>query len=299
MVERGPVVLMQVRRRSHKLLALVAFIALVVPLTAGFVASAYAQETAPQPTITSDKADYPPGGTVVLTGSNWQPGESVNIVVDDDGVDERDWQRDVTVTADENGNIRDEFQLPDWFVADYSVKATGAQSGVATTTFTDAVAKIEGKDSGAVNYRSSGGPLRDWDELEKIPMRLAFTDPGSQTVIVSFDHTSTSGRRIPGIRDLVDWTVANGQVTSLNAQLTDTSGSEWAYTVVADLAPGTKNSNPGYVEFKAILAAGSHDYPGGRAPPTRPSRFPRARGSRTAPSTSPGSTSTTTTVSTT
>ncbi|HJQ28688.1 MAG TPA: tandem-95 repeat protein, partial [Rubrobacter sp.] len=214
------------------------------------------------PTISSDQADYPPGGTVVLTGSNWQPGESVNIVVDDDGVDERDWQRDVTVAADENGNIRDEFQLPNWFVANYTVKATGTQSGVATTSFTDAVAKIEGKDKGGVNYRSAGGPLNGWDELEKIPMRLAFTNAGSQTVIVTFDHVSNSGRRIPGIKDLVDWT-GNSSVTSLNAQLTDTSGEEWAYTVVANLASGTNNSNPGYVEFKAILAAGSHDYPGG------------------------------------
>ncbi len=231
----------------------------------GFAVTADAQESGgtPQPTIQSDKEDYPPGGTVVLTGSNWQPGESVNIVVDDDGVDERDWQRDFTVTADENGDIRDEFQLPDWFVANYSVKATGAQSGVATTTFTDAPAKIEGKDSGGVNYRSTGGPLRDWDELEKIPMRLTFTETGTRTVIVTFSHTSNSGRRIPGIKDLVDWTAANSKVTSVNAQLTDTSGEEWAYTVVANLASGTNNSNPGYVEFKAILAAGSHDYPGG------------------------------------
>src|SRR5215210_5088350 len=36
------------------------------------------------PTITSDQADYPPGATVTLTGSNWQPGESVHINVNDD-----------------------------------------------------------------------------------------------------------------------------------------------------------------------------------------------------------------------
>lgn len=158
MVERGPVVLMQVRRRSHKLLATVAFIALVVPLMAGFVAPASAQEAAPQPTIASDVADYQTGANVVLTGSNWQPGEFVNTVVHDDGVGERDWQRDITITADENGDIRNEFQLPEWFVANYSVKATSAQSGVATASFTDAVAGIEGKDKGETNYRSTGGP---------------------------------------------------------------------------------------------------------------------------------------------
>ena len=36
------------------------------------------------PWIASDKADYPPGGHVVLTGGNWKPGEKVHINVDDD-----------------------------------------------------------------------------------------------------------------------------------------------------------------------------------------------------------------------
>jgi hypothetical protein len=52
---------------------------------------------------------------VVLTGSNWQPGESVHINVNDEAG--RTWSRDVDVTADESGNVRDEFQLPNWFVA--------------------------------------------------------------------------------------------------------------------------------------------------------------------------------------
>ncbi len=47
------------------------------------------------------------------------------------------WRRDVDVIADGNGIIRDEFQLPEWFVAVYTVTATGPVSGTATTTFTD------------------------------------------------------------------------------------------------------------------------------------------------------------------
>lgn len=128
-------VLTQVRIKSHKLLVLVTFLVLVVPLSAAFATLANAQETSAQPTIVSDKDEYPPGGTVVLTGSGWQPGESVNILVNDD--EGRTWSRDVTVTADENGNIRDEFQLPDWFVATYHVTATGDSGAVAKTTFTD------------------------------------------------------------------------------------------------------------------------------------------------------------------
>ena len=102
--------------------------------------------TAPAPTIQSDEADYAPGATVTLTGSNWQPGESVHINVNDDVG--QTWSRDVDVTADENGAIRDEFQLPDWFVATYKVTATGAQSGVATTSFTDGTVRVKANPSG-------------------------------------------------------------------------------------------------------------------------------------------------------
>lgn len=92
------------------------------------------------PSISSDKDDYAPGETVTLVGSNWQPGESVRIVVNDDGLNvEQPWQRDVTVTSDADGYISDSFQLPSWFVAAYTVTATGELSGAATASFTDAI----------------------------------------------------------------------------------------------------------------------------------------------------------------
>ena len=70
-----------------------------------------------------------------LTGTGWQPGESVHIVVND--TDGQTWQRDVTVVADGDGNVVDAFDLPSSFIANYDVTATGDVSGVATTTFTD------------------------------------------------------------------------------------------------------------------------------------------------------------------
>ena len=92
--------------------------------------------TSAAPTIQSDQADYAPGATVTLTGSNWQTGESVHINVND--IYGPTWWHNVDVTADASGNIKDSFNLPDWFVAAYEVTATGAQSGTARTTFTDA-----------------------------------------------------------------------------------------------------------------------------------------------------------------
>jgi len=95
--------------------------------------------TSSSPTIASDKADYAPGELVTLTGGNWQAGESVNIKVND--TYGASWSRNVDVTADSSGNITDSFNLPNTFVSDYDVTATGAQSGTATTTFTDANAQ--------------------------------------------------------------------------------------------------------------------------------------------------------------
>jgi CSLREA domain-containing protein len=115
------------------LLLIVCAVLIAVPGAAGL---AQVTGTTPVPTIQSDKADYPPSDTVILTGSGWQPGETVNINVNDD--ENQTWNRNVDVIADENGNVRDEFVLPDWFVATYSVTATGASGAIATSTFTDA-----------------------------------------------------------------------------------------------------------------------------------------------------------------
>ena len=118
-----------------------------------FVGNAKAAiETAPPPQIWSDKADYAPGETVVLSGANWAPGDSVHIRVNDDVG--QTWSRDVDVTADASGAISDQFNLPDWFVADYSVTATGATSGSATSSFTDANFTF---DNAVYPYRLAGG----------------------------------------------------------------------------------------------------------------------------------------------
>jgi hypothetical protein len=87
------------------------------------------------PTIDSDKDDYAPGEIVTLSGQNWQPGESVHIFVDDS--DGQTWNHNADVTAGGDGAFSYQFQLPDWFVATYTVTATGSASGTATTTFTD------------------------------------------------------------------------------------------------------------------------------------------------------------------
>src|SRR5215212_4312846 len=123
-------------RGKFTLLFMMLGLLLAVPAIA-FAQDVTGSTTLAAPTISSDKADYAPGELVTLTGGGWQPGESVNIVVNDDVG--QTWNRNVNVTADASGNISDSFNLPDWFVATYSVKATGASGTVATSSFTDAL----------------------------------------------------------------------------------------------------------------------------------------------------------------
>src|SRR5215213_7003021 len=92
------------------------------------------------PTITSDLPDYAPGATVNLFGAGWGKGESVHIFVNDNVGSS--WSRNADVVAADDGTFTDTFQLPDWFVATYSVTATGATSGTATTGFTDGTSNI-------------------------------------------------------------------------------------------------------------------------------------------------------------
>jgi hypothetical protein len=230
MSRKGASMLPESSKRSHKILALWTMLVLAfAALALGFAVKANAQEsgTAPQPTISSDQADYPPGATVLLTGSNWQPGESVHINVNDEAG--RTWSRDVDVTADENGDIRDEFQLPNWFVATYNVTATGDQSGEATTSFTDAAVTLQGKSNPPCTTGSQcdggyqNGNLTGWKELDQVPFRLKFTSTGNYTVVVDFDHVLTSDSTKPGIQDLYDWAAGSG-VTLNSATLTDSQG---------------------------------------------------------------------------
>jgi hypothetical protein len=92
------------------------------------------------PWIVTDLDDYPPGGLVTLTGSNWVAGQVIEILVEDDGLADAEqgpWSHVTTVTADDEGNFTYQFNLAPWYVADYSVVATG-ECSEASTTFTDA-----------------------------------------------------------------------------------------------------------------------------------------------------------------
>src|SRR5262249_3181693 len=123
------------RLRRYMILAVVALCVLSV-------LSVFSAGAAPSPsgaTIASDLADYPPGATVTLTGTGWAADESVHIFVNDDVGQTWSLNSDPDPRADGNGSFTYIFQLPNSFVANYSVTAGPGRlgSGMATTTFTD------------------------------------------------------------------------------------------------------------------------------------------------------------------
>ncbi len=85
------------------------------------------------PTLDSDEEEYAPGATVALTGSDWHPGDTVHLAVDDDADDAWDHSSDVTVAAD--GTITDTFDLPDGLTAEFTATATDPADRSATATF--------------------------------------------------------------------------------------------------------------------------------------------------------------------
>src|SRR5207247_8485129 len=93
-----------------------------------------------QPTLTTDRDDYPPYSYVYFTGTGFQPGETVNmIVVETDPIQQsfEPWD----VVADENGNFQTSWYIfsQDFVGATFQATATGQSSQLtASATFTDA-----------------------------------------------------------------------------------------------------------------------------------------------------------------
>src|SRR5438876_3350203 len=114
-------------------------------------------------TVMTDKADYAPGTIVTITGSGWQPGETVTLSFVESPL--IDTHPDLYATADANGNIFNNQFSPD--VHDisitFSLTASGGTSGLqAQTTFTDATPTLAITISGsgsATATRSSGSEL--------------------------------------------------------------------------------------------------------------------------------------------
>ncbi|HMI31527.1 MAG TPA: HYR domain-containing protein, partial [Candidatus Limnocylindrales bacterium] len=92
---------------------------------------------AAQATVQTDKADYYPGETAIVTGSGWTPGETVSLTFDESPAQHPPVVQ--SAVADASGDIRNEYLLDDTDLGvTYTLTAVGETSGLtAVATFTD------------------------------------------------------------------------------------------------------------------------------------------------------------------
>lgn len=115
---------------------------LMMFLLLGAGTSVMAQEA----TIATDSADYHPGSTAIITGSGFQAGEDVVVLVEHYGGDalgtDPQYHQPWTVTADTEGNFTTSWLVPsdgDALGATFLLTADGQVSGIhAEAIFTDA-----------------------------------------------------------------------------------------------------------------------------------------------------------------
>src|SRR5882724_4735237 len=109
----------------------------LVALVVGFLAALALPASAA--TVATDKADYAPGQTVVITGSGWEPGETVVLILHEEP--QLDPDLELTAFADANGDFTNtDFSVDVFDIGvTFTLTATGLSSGLtAETTFTDA-----------------------------------------------------------------------------------------------------------------------------------------------------------------
>src|SRR5438876_10330065 len=111
--------------------------ACLIALIVGFLAALSLPASAA--TVATDKADYAPGENVVITGSGWEPGETVVLILHEEPQLDPDLQ--LTAYADANGDFTNtDFSVDVFDIGvTFTLTATGDASGLtAGTTFTDA-----------------------------------------------------------------------------------------------------------------------------------------------------------------
>ena len=113
-------------------------------------------------TVTTDKLDYSPGETVLVTGAGYDAGETVRVMIHEDPHTE--FERGFDAVADASGNFAGDYLVQDYDLGmKFIVGARGLTSGrTAQTTFTDARnwnLPFAGTGSGSVTLTPSTGTI--------------------------------------------------------------------------------------------------------------------------------------------
>jgi len=161
--------------------------------------SSLLSETTTEATLTTDRQDYPPYSYVYMTGTGFEPGETVNMIVvqlSPNPTSYEPWD----VVADENGNINTSWYIStdELIGATMQVTATGQTSNLtASATFTDAINVTFFQDAGRTIARDAftwGSTVfaRLSGQQNNRCYRIEWLDP-SNSVVQTHDFTPTTG----------------------------------------------------------------------------------------------------------
>ena len=147
------------------------------------------------PTVQTDQGDYPPGTTVTITGSGWQPGETVTIQLVESPL--IDTHGPYTVTAQANGNISDRSFTTDAHDAGvtFTVTAIGSVSR-AQTTFSDAAVTFNNTNTAVAAFGKSSlsAPMSvTAGGSNTVAFATVWVDQGSGAPGTTFNVTATYG----------------------------------------------------------------------------------------------------------
>ena len=142
-------------------------------------------------TVQTDQSDYAPGTTVTITGSGFQPGETVNLQLVESPL--IDAPGPFSAIADANGNIANTQFVPDAYDVNvrFYLTATGATSGfTAQNTFTDAGPKP----SSTISFPVSGGSYNStgWSTISGTATFASGTT--GRTVSVSIERNGSTNK---------------------------------------------------------------------------------------------------------
>lgn len=165
------------------------------------------------PTVMTDQPDYAPGTIVTITGSGWQPGETVTLNFVESPL--YDTHPDLYATADANGNIFNNQFSPDVHDAaiTFTLTATGQSSGLqAQTTFTDAIKLYEASiapTSDTAGHVATAYSIKITNDL------TSSSDISSVTINVPTGYTSVTLGTITTSPAGLNWTavLASGVIT--------------------------------------------------------------------------------------
>ena len=224
-------------------------------------------------TVTTNKTDYLPGETVLITGSGWTAGETVNLVIEHQIFTEHPDEY-LTAVANTNGTIsNNEYVILEWDLGETFLLTATGETGTATTTFTDA--------GGAYTLKfSAADPVL---YIPSIPYPASLTAPtgrGNGEILIPHAQFNDGSNDVK-VESLAPETMALGQivpfeikikvagaVTPENGVITLVIGWNTLTTNSNDFGYDSRPDDIGYGVYGAFIDIGDGAYTDGGAQAT-------------------------------